>query len=82
MTEPEQQNEERGFREFFPNISDADRPDAQDRFDRYLALALTIFIRNQDGTAFLADLGTLTGTPEDSTMNTTKADSNKNVLDK
>jgi hypothetical protein len=66
---PEQQKHIPTFSELYPHLTEQERADAEDRFDRYLALAVRIFKRLESDPSFPENLRTLTAERDDLTMN-------------
>lgn len=49
---PEQQDKVSSFSELYPHLTEQEHADAEDRFDRYLALAVRIFKRLESDPSF------------------------------
>ena len=74
---PEPQATPRAFRDLYPHLSDAELADAEDRFARYLTLAVRIFERLKDDPAFPEQLKALTAEREALKMNAERSIENK-----
>ena len=62
------------FRDLYPHLHEAQLADAEERFDRYIALAVRIFERLRNDPTFPDNLRALTGTPDDLTIERGKVD--------
>lgn len=65
---PEERDAVPTFRELYPHLTDEQLRDAEDRFDRYIALAVRVFERLRNDPEFPENLRTLTAEPDDRTM--------------
>jgi hypothetical protein len=62
------------FRELYPHLTEEQLKDAEDRFDRYIALAVRVFERLRNDPTFPENLRTLTAKPDDRTISDGKVD--------
>jgi len=71
---PEPQDKVPTFRELYSHLTEKELADAEDRFDRYIALAVRVFERLRNDPTFPENLRALTAKPDDRTMNAGKVD--------